>query len=240
MGTDAGVEAAGISDKKKDKNGKRSKILIAIFLITAVLAGCLLWQWQESEKRSREAVSLVSVRTETNIGQGVIYEQRTGQSYIVTSGHVMEGMSLLDSCTVIIGNGEERQATVCYLSDVADVAFLSVEFEEGKAVKTDRASFDSLKEGDSLYALCFNGEEVSRAEGILRHPWIYLEDFSLNMMLAQLPCEKGMSGCGVFDEEGNFIGIVCGMDSEGEVAILPFSVIESEWMWLNKSFIGSG
>ena len=36
---------------------------------------------------------------------------------------------------------------------------------------------------------------------------------------------EGMSGGGVFDSNGHFIGILSGMDDQGHLAILPLSVI---------------
>ena len=44
---------------------------------------------------------------------------------------------------------------------------------------------------------------------------------------AGLP-EPGMSGGGAFTEDGVFLGILCGADEEGKVAVVPYSIIESE------------
>lgn len=37
-----------------------------------------------------------------------------------------------------------------------------------------------------------------------------------------------MSGGGAFTEDGVFLGILCGADEEGKVAVVPYSIIESE------------
>lgn len=39
-----------------------------------------------------------------------------------------------------------------------------------------------------------------------------------------------MSGGGVFDSEGSFAGIICGMDASGQVAVLPGNVIAAEYI----------
>ena len=38
----------------------------------------------------------------------------------------------------------------------------------------------------------------------------------------------GMSGGGAFTEDGVFVGILCGGDEEGKVAVVPYSMIETE------------
>ena len=59
-------------------------------------------------------------------------------------------------------------------------------------------------------------------------PWIYVEDFTQYMLLLQGLPEPGMSGGGAFTEDGVFLGILCGADEEGKVAVVPYSIIESE------------
>ena len=65
--------------------------------------------------------------------------------------------------------------------------------------------------------------------GIQTQDWIYVEDFGCHMMIGKADAVPGMSGGGVFDQTGTFLGIICGMDQEGNVAILPASVIASEY-----------
>jgi len=36
-----------------------------------------------------------------------------------------------------------------------------------------------------------------------------------------------MSGGGAFTEDGVFVGILCGGDEEGKVAVVPYSMIET-------------
>ena len=101
-------------------------------------------------------------------------------------------------------------------------------------VKRDRAAFDATSEGDPVQAryLERSGGDLREVvqQGTLTYTWVYLEDFGLNMMVAELPAKSGMSGCGIFSAQGDFLGILCGVSAEGEAAILPLSVIESEWL----------
>lgn len=129
-------------------------------------------------------------------------------------------------------------ARLVYRSETADLAILSVRQEEAgenlNCVKRDRAAFDAASEGDSVQAryLERSGGDLREVvqQGSLTYTWVYLEDFGLNMMVAELPAKSGMSGCGIFSAQGDFLGILCGVSAEGEAAILPLSVIESEWL----------
>ena len=142
--------------------------------------------------------------------------------------------------TVENGNITENgtAARLVYRSETADLAILSVRQEAAgenlNCVKRDRAAFDAASEGDSVQAryLERSGGDLREAvqQGTLTYTWVYLEDFGLNMMVAELPAKSGMSGCGIFSAQGNFLGILCGVSAEGEAAILPLSVIESEWL----------
>lgn len=97
----------------------------------------------------------------------------------------------------------------------------------------DKQRSDSLTTGDMLTIIASVSEPGGEEENcILLNNWIYIEDFDQYMMLAALQEETdkgalpGMSGAGVFDEEGYFAGILCGVDDTGTLAVLPYSLIE--------------
>ncbi len=209
---------------------EKRRIIIAIVLFIAVFAGSFLLY--RINGRKEEASALVTVEAGQYTGQGIVYEWQENRGYILTAGHILSGLLEGESCEVVFSDGTKVQAVIIYQSETADAAFLyaeNAETKEIKPVKTDRERFDALKEGDFLYTLYQKDGKVKRTEGVLLYPWVYLEDFSLNMMLADMDCIMGMSGSGVYDEKGNFAGIVCGVSSDGEAAVLPLSVIESEW-----------
>jgi hypothetical protein len=173
-------------------------------------------------------------------GQGVLYNQEEGYSYFVTAAHVMEGCQMGDTCQVTWADGSVVKAEYVYCSETADMAFLQVETKllpkKTGVIKKNKEIFDSLKEGDVLQAYYLWNGKPEYAEGSLIAPWIYLDDFSINMMLVKLDAATlGMSGCPVLTEDGYFAGILCGISEEGETAVLPFSVIESEWLQFVKS-----
>ena len=199
-----------------------------------LLICCMLFFY--SRKKS---ISTVLVQTPFYTGQGIVYECDGNEVYIVTAAHILDGLEEKDSCIVFISQEYQMEAEARYISETADVAFLVINLHQNvndstdtmqlKAVKMDRAHFDNLKEESPVYAYSYNGLDRTKIAGSLVSPWIYLEDFNLDMMLAKLPSIQGMSGCGVYDDEGFFVGIICGSNKE-EAAILPFSIIESEWI----------
>ena len=213
-------------------NKIKKQVILIVAIILLLLEGGVLLRTLLHNKGS-EINPEVSVQTELYSGKGIVYAWQEGAGYIVTAGHILDGLSAQSPCAVVFSNGEKRTAEVIYRSDFADVAFLKVEGDEVPVVTMDRKSFDALSEGDTLYRLEADEEKLVKVEGTLLSPWIYLEDFALDMMLAKLECGRGMSGCGIYDKNGYFVGILCGISHEGEAAILPLSIIESQWIMAN-------
>lgn len=207
----------------------KKRLLVLAAAVSAAV--CLIWY---VGRLGNSGTSAVTVRTAYLSGQGVVYEKQEKGICIITAGHVLVGLENGANCTVGFADGSTAQASVLYQSDTADVAFLYVEKEDVpkgvRKVKTDKKAFDALAEGDVLCAEDLNGTQTEQIKGNVVSPWIWLEDFYINMMLAEMPCRNGMSGCGIYDEKGNFAGILCGSSAEGEAAVLPLSVIESEWI----------
>lgn len=234
---------------KKEK--KRQPVLFSgTILLVLVILVCVLGNKQikenkeshaEPENDSTSAVIggteeitqvpsfAVAVQSEYYAGQGVVYAGDKGSYYIVTTAHLTEGTEIGRFCRVTLYDGTETEAVLIYASEAADVAFLMVQTEkELVPVPQDRTQFDSLAPGDRITAYSLVEDMLVPTEGQVIHTWVYLEDFALDMMLANLDGQAGMSGCAILDETGCFVGILCGVSEEGEAAILPYSVIASE------------
>mgnify|MGYP002520758409 CR=1 FL=1 len=220
---------------KNVKRKKNAKVLttIAIVIIIATI-GILVWRRNIDTEQNNENDYMLKIETPYLSGQGVLYSCKEENAYILTAGHMMLGMNIGAECDVTYGvSGDTKKATLLYLSENADIAILQAakdDFKGAKQAAFEVSRYDALKEGDAVSFLCYEeGADVSVTEGTVTDTWIYLDDFSINMMLVEAETHSGMSGCGVYDAEGYLVGILCGSSEDGtEAAILPLSIIRSE------------
>lgn len=203
------------------------------------------------DRKKEEQKTGVTICAGNRTGSGVIWKIEEDKVTILTAGHVL-GEAVDDlkertakaDITVVFPNGDKATARVEKKFEDRDLAILTVdkallgaELEETCAVQNggyaDKQRSDSLNTGDMLTIIASVSEPGGEEENcILLNNWIYIEDFDQYMMLAALPEETdkgalpGMSGAGIFDEEGYFAGILCGVDDTGTLAVLPYSLIE--------------
>lgn len=176
--------------------------------------------------------SLVEIQAGDLQGSGVIYDEEESRILIATAGHVLAEET--GEIRVTFPGGSQVTAVGAETVDSCDLAFLWVDKAElpeeaWKAclpVQTDRDVFDSLKEYDDVWM--YGGEAGMPVYAFVVDPWIYVEDFDQYMLLLQGLIAPGMSGGGAFTEDGVFVGILCGGDEEGKVAVVPYSMIETE------------
>lgn len=197
-------------------------------------------EWQlpaETEQKLTETEltvrkSLVQIQAGDLLGSGVIYEEDEKSLLIATAGHVLTHTN--GEILVTFPGGTQVTATKAETVGSCDLAFVWVDKEKlsGETwkvclpVHTDRNVFDTLKEYDDVWM--YGGETGMPVYAFVVDPWIYVEDFGQNMLLLQGLAEPGMSGGGVFSEDGVLLGIICGADEEGKVAAVPYSMIQTE------------
>ncbi len=209
-----------------------------------LLTGCG-WQAEQEQEaeleivqdQEQEGMSIVKVIAGSSKGSGVIYEQTESVFVIVTAGHVLEMGD--ETIEVVFEDGYSVKAESYVISRTSEAAFVTIPLKDiskknlknYQTVQVDKAAFDALAEGDFLTLRGAAYEEVEwKQSGTLLYPWIYVEDFGQYMMLVQGECEPGMSGGALFDIEGNYCGILCGVNENGETAVVPLSVIMTEYM----------
>lgn len=206
------------------------------------------WNWEEngalslieqSEQKLTETdlrvmQSMVRIQAGDLLGSGVIYEDRDDTFLIVTAAHVLEHDT--GEILVTFPDGTQVSATGREVAKNNDLAFLQVEKdklpmgEDGKLAvlpaETDRETFDKLEVYEDVWM--YGGGEELPVYAFVVDPWIYVEDFEQYMLLLQGNIVPGMSGGGVFTEDGIFVGILCGADDTGKVAVVPYSIVETE------------
>lgn len=191
--------------------------------------------WEDrklTETNLRVKKSLVQIQAGDLQGSGVIYDEDGNTLLIATAGHVLAQDNGEVQVTFPDGTGvtaaDVRTAAGC------DLAFLWVDKAELPEaareaclpVQTDREVFDSLEVYEDVWM--YGGETGEPVYAFVVDPWIYVEDFDQYMLLLQGLMVPGMSGGGAFTEDGVFVGILCGGDAEGKVAVVPYSMIETE------------
>ncbi len=191
------------------------------------------------------------------VGSGVIFRMDQNEMVILTAAHVLKEVEVQEVCeenaelavieitlvdgTVLLNKDynskNEDDVWSVILSQTSDLGIITVPMEQipeevfadCRYVPTDKVAFDALTEGDIILVMGCAEEMVGNAyKGTLTDPWIYIEDYGQYMMLGRAFAESGMSGGGVFDRYGRFIGILSGVDEQGNLAIVPLSMILSE------------
>lgn len=174
--------------------------------------------------------SIVKVQTGDLYGSGVIYDADEESVLILTAGHVLDQNT--GEILVTFPDDTQARAALRAIAVNSDLAFLRVDKTEldpdGEypTVATDRERFDQLEVYEDVWM--YGGDNTKPIYAFVVNPWIYVEDFEQYMLLLQGLPEPGMSGGGAFTEDGVFLGILCGADEEGKVAVVPYSIIESE------------
>ncbi len=203
------------------------------------------------EKASGVMVQIVNGNL---LGSGVIFWMDKEQVVIVTAAHVLEGVKaqkgdevlvrteelkikLVDGTVLAQGNGADDGLWNVRLSQTSDIGFIILPTkaigEESLAlcryVVVDKKAFDELEVDDIILVMGSREEVAGNAyEGRLTEPWIYVEDYGQYMMIGRTYAKPGMSGGGVFDMYGRFIGILSGADEQGNLAIVPLSLVLAE------------
>jgi len=220
--------------------GGRQKIRIRMLALMLAAVWCFCGCGENKEK----AVILspvVRIDLGSSKASGVVYERTEENLVIVTAGHVLKKdfpAREYSSVKVVFGDVSVSASEV-FLSGTSETAFITIPFREipkdilenCQVAVSDQERFDRLKEDDAVVLKGFSADgELLEIPGALIYTWIYAEDFAQYMMLVDGESFPRMSGGGVFDEAGNLVGILCGVNEAGESAAVPLSIIVAEYM----------
>lgn len=235
---------------------KRSIFAVTVLVMILLLAGCAgessggsteSPQTDSSETVSAEEESpaeqlrkngagmMVQLQAGDVLGSGVIYELHEEAAVILTAAHVVEKADSVVLVTFCDGYTAESGSFAC--SALADLAVVIVCLddipEENRtnyfSAETDKESFDDLKAGDGCIAMGCRTAVASEAyQGTVLDNWIYMEDYGQHMIWVRSEGMPGMSGGGLFDLQGHFLGILSGESDDGELAAVPLSLILTE------------
>lgn len=197
------------------------------------VASLLTWEDPDSENLAgmlqRECGGmLVQLEAGRFLGSGVIFSADENTLLIVTASHVLADAD--DSVKIIFVDGWVAESDDFLLWEQADLATVRLALDqipeerlkEYRLVNVDRDAYDKLKEGDGCIVMGSRSGVAEEAyEGIVLEPWIYMEDYGHYMIWAKAYGKPGMSGGGLFDQKGHFLGILSGMSEDEEWAVVP-------------------
>lgn len=177
-----------------------------------------------------------TIKTATSSGSGVIYslDKEEGDAYIVTNYHIIYYASstgtetvphVSDDITVYLygGETEERGIAATYVGGAMeyDIAVLRVEDSEvlaaSAASAATAANSDAVAVGEAVYAIGNpDTRGISAVSGIVSVDAEYItmvaaddvSEISLLEIRTDAPVNHGNSGGGLFNADGNLIGVV--------------------------------
>lgn len=182
------------------------------------------------------AGAMVRIQAGNLIGSGVIFDAGTDFLRIATAAHVLANGD--GTAKITFDDGFDVTCDKIRQSEKQDLAILEIPrdalLEEGSAdgtldhgekirrAKFSKEAYDDAANGDLVIALgSRTGVGEDAYAGCILQDYAYFVDFDAYMMLADVMVTPGMSGGGLFDAEGNLLGIICGTSEDGEVAVAP-------------------
>lgn len=201
------------------------------------VAPLLTWENPDSENLAgmlqRECGGMM-VRLEAGqyLGSGVIFNADENTLVIVTASHVLTDAG--GSVKITFVDGWVVESNDYLLWEQSDLAIVRLAMEqipeerlkEYRLANIDRDAYDKLQEGDGCIVMGSRTSVAEEAyEGIVLKPWIYMEDYGHYMIWAKAYGKPGMSGGGLFDRQGHFLGILSGISEDEEWAVVPLALL---------------
>lgn len=139
----------------------------------------------------------------TSLGSGVIISE---DGYIVTNNHVIEGAS---NVSVKLNDDTSFEATIVGSDAKTDLALLKIDasgLEYSNLIDSDELNLgqEVIAIGNSL------GKGTSSTNGIVSalNREVTISNYTMNLILTNAQVNNGNSGGGLFDLNGNLVGIV--------------------------------
>jgi hypothetical protein len=177
----------------------------------------------------------VEISTDKLYGMGAVYENTGDRLVIVTAAHVLKqaeyaDITFLDKTCIRTEEIYADEASDCGFVIIDLTAEGNDKLKNTSCVIKDRKVFDVITAGQGVFLADGNTDNDLRCRyAVLEDNWIYVEDFGEYMILLSGEVYAGMSGCGVLDENGVFLGVLCGGNDSGELAVLPYSIIDAKY-----------
>lgn len=146
----------------------------------------------------------------TSAGSGVIISD---DGYIVTNHHVIKDA---DKVTVKLNSGETFEAKLIGGDSRSDLALIKIDVNN--LHYSNFVNSDELQMGDPVIAIGNPlGEGITASTGIISslEKELYINDVYMDLIQTDASINEGNSGGGLFDMQGNIVGIVNAKSTSG-------------------------
>ncbi len=187
-------------------------------------------------KTSKTAQGFMGQQVLEGAGSGVIISE---DGYIVTNNHVIEDA---DSASIRLRDGETYEAVLVGTDEKTDLAVLKIEASGLKSAVLGNSK--SLKVGQSVVAIGnplgeLGGTVTSGIVSALDRE-IELEGETMNLLQIDAAINPGNSGGGLFDGQGNLVGVVVAKSSGTGVEGLGFAIPIDDAKTIIEDLISNG
>lgn len=215
------------------------KNLLGLLLLLNGLFGVVFGAFQGSREKTEENIrmemealeadvlgSCVRIQANGHYGSGSIWAFDENKITIVTNEHVLQYWD--EDSYVTFFSGVSGSGQVTGVSKQADVGFLCINAADLSAEELSRLSVievsDTVPERGDWFFMADVASDIWNPvfyQGQVLEPLKYLEDFGREMIYGDSTFRAGMSGSGVFDAEGKYIGMLTGGTDQNEIAAVP-------------------
>lgn len=228
---------------------KTIAIILGFLLVLAGFAGVWTQQINNKKTESRPEIDspvdisklCVTVSCGEYYGCGTIYDSDESSFTIVTARHVLDEYFAGSSDSIEVTFDDQSCCAATIISDTPslDIAFLNIDAD---AVSESYYSVSDISPGSDANVSEANiipasGQTIYFADantgdvyaGSIISPSVYSEDFGMDMIYCYCAVTSGMSGTGLFDESGNYLGILLGGSDEAEAVCLDASSVRDAY-----------
>lgn len=214
------AEPSSPAETPSESIQKSSGILAAELSVKDVAAKCMP-SIVGIDIEIQQVSSYYGDMTATGSGSGVIF---TEDGYIVTNNHVIDGATAIK---VYLQDGTSYPAKLIGADERTDLAVIKIDAEN--LIPATLGSSSDLSVGDAVIAI---GNPLGELMSTVTGGWIsglnrtiMVDDYEMSLMQTDAAVNPGNSGGGLFNSQGELIGIVnaksMGYDVEGLGFAIP-------------------
>ena len=155
-------------------------------------------------------------------GSGNIWKIGKKTITVITASHVIDDK---EDITVYFWNGAHATAQIFTNNVESDYCLLTVKVDDTKKIDIEevKPGKNLPKSGENIFMVIPDYNTASA--GLVASPETFSEDFNQDVIYCYLDVNEGMSGGGLFDYKGRYLGLLLGGSDEGEGVFLTATEI---------------